>query len=708
MGEIGRGAYGTVYRAWDTRLAREVALKVPGSDDSAASLGEARRLARVKHPNVVTIFGADEVDGQFGLWMELLRGRTLDTIVRDQGPFSAREAVAIFHDICGAVAAIHRAGLIHRDIKAQNVMREFGGRHVLIDLGASVDITRDAAAVTTLAGTPLYMAPELFEGQPANVSSGYVTAIGVLFYRLVTADFPLRAETIGDVRRAHAAGAVRPLREVRPGLSPTFIDLVERCMARDPAARFSNIAALERAVASLDGRSPSSHGRWRQTAVSIAAPIAAIAIAAIASGFGALSVSSRSERNTSPPSISPEQYQVFSAYEELAFDRRLEDPAAAATAVGSAMAQIRHTFAGNRPIFALLYGRMSNSARQAGDLKQADSHTNDAGIHAQSSVGEVHPFSAVLAMEMARNARAAGNTATAAEQLVRALNIRERVLGWSEIAGASLPALDLKAFERSVVLTRSLEADSDGDGLLDVVESVIGLSPRSVDSDRDGVLDDDESVTGSGVSNRLRFGLVASPYLTWSHYGAYDPRYLGWQSPANFPMIQRAETVLSQWFIEAAQSQTYFLQRLSRAQSRAAVERGFSLFVRVQPVQSLGYAAVAIDTAPVGPRFNVTAERITDRLMEIKLLSSIVPLKGLPTVVEAPLKGVGPLIEVRYRPQWGSASLFVNGQRRRDGYSGLRQFQGQDDGLVAWAVAVSESSQPRAAGAFNLVWLEIY
>ena len=426
-GEIGRGAYGTVYRAWDTRLAREVALKVPGGADSAASLGEARRLARVKHPNVVTIFGADEVDGQFGLWMELLHGRTLDTIVRDQGPFSAREAVAIFHDICGAVAAIHRAGLIHRDIKAQNVMREFGGRHVLMDLGASVDVSRDAAAVTSLAGTPLYMAPELFEGKPANVSSD-IYAIGVLFYRLVTGEFPLRAETIGDVRRAHATGAVRPLREVRPGLSPTFIDLVERCMARDPGARFGNIAAIERAVASLDGRSPSSHGRWRQTAVWIAAPIAAIAIAAIGSGFGPLSVSSRSDRDTSLPSISPEQYQVFSAYEELAFDRRLEDPAAAATAVGSAMAQIRHTFAGNRPIFALLYGRMSNSARQAGDLQQADSYANDAGIHAQSSVGEDHPFSAVSAMERARNARAGGNTPAAAEQVVRALNIRERVL----------------------------------------------------------------------------------------------------------------------------------------------------------------------------------------------------------------------------------------------------------------------------------------
>src|SRR4051812_17812454 len=153
--EIGRGAYGRVFRAWDTRLARDVAVKLIDGQEASASLAEARRLARVVHPNIVSVFGADEIDGRFGLWMELLQGRTLDAIVRDQGPFSAKEATTIALDICGAVAAIHRAGLVHRDIKAQNVMREYGGRHVLMDLGASVDASRDEVGVTSLAGTPL-------------------------------------------------------------------------------------------------------------------------------------------------------------------------------------------------------------------------------------------------------------------------------------------------------------------------------------------------------------------------------------------------------------------------------------------------------------------------------------------------------------------------------------------------------------------------
>src|SRR5262245_30679551 len=206
--EVGRGAFGTVYRSWDTRLAREVALKLYAGDHGDGDIEEARRLARVSHPNVVTIFGADRIAGQLGLWMELLRGRTLEAIVRDQGPFSAREAIAIGLDVCGGVAAIHAAGLVHRDIKAQNVMREAGGRLVLMDLGASVDVSRDDVRALDLAGTPLYMAPELFEGGHATVASD-IYAIGVLLYRLVTAEFPVQAQQTGDVRPPTRTGACR-------------------------------------------------------------------------------------------------------------------------------------------------------------------------------------------------------------------------------------------------------------------------------------------------------------------------------------------------------------------------------------------------------------------------------------------------------------------------------------------------------------------
>src|SRR5439155_3714632 len=141
--ELGGGTFGVVYRAWDPRLEREVALKIlrglRSAEEDLASIviKEARVLARLRHPNVITVFGADCFDGQVGLWMELVHGRTLKAIEQEQGPFSAREATLIGLDLCHAVAAVHQAGFLHRDIKAQNVMRETGGRIVLMVFGAA-------------------------------------------------------------------------------------------------------------------------------------------------------------------------------------------------------------------------------------------------------------------------------------------------------------------------------------------------------------------------------------------------------------------------------------------------------------------------------------------------------------------------------------------------------------------------------------------
>ena len=169
--EVGRGAYGVVYRAWDTRLARHVALKLLSEDEGGRSIDEARRLARVSHPHVVSVYGADRIDGTVGVWMELLGGRTLDAVLKDVGPFSERETCGVGIDVCSAVAAIHAAGLIHRDIKAQNVMRERGGRLVLMDVGASIALSDAHASTASLVGTPLYMSPELFEGAGPTVAS---------------------------------------------------------------------------------------------------------------------------------------------------------------------------------------------------------------------------------------------------------------------------------------------------------------------------------------------------------------------------------------------------------------------------------------------------------------------------------------------------------------------------------------------------------
>ena len=140
LAEIGRGSFGRVYRAWEPRLQREVALKLLNSvpaESEEAVVAEARLLAQIRHDNVVTVFGADCFDGTVGFWMECVEGRTLWQMHDQYGPFGAQEALLVAVDLCRALAAVHRAGFVHGDVKAQNVMRQVGGRIVLTDFGAA-------------------------------------------------------------------------------------------------------------------------------------------------------------------------------------------------------------------------------------------------------------------------------------------------------------------------------------------------------------------------------------------------------------------------------------------------------------------------------------------------------------------------------------------------------------------------------------------
>lgn len=257
---IGRGSFGEVYRGFDPRLEREVALKLlrphRGDPDTleSAVLREGRHLARLRHPNVITVYGAERHEGRAGLWMELVKGRTLEEIIRTQGPLGALEAAVIGAELCQAVAAVHGAGLVHRDIKAQNILREEGGRIVLMDLGLggiSEEQTRERGAA--LAGTPLYMAPEILEGGPATVASD-IYSLGVVLHHLVTGGYPVEAGSLDDLRRAHRDHWRRSLRDIRPGLARPFIEVVERALARAPRHRFKSAGDMEAALASVLGR----------------------------------------------------------------------------------------------------------------------------------------------------------------------------------------------------------------------------------------------------------------------------------------------------------------------------------------------------------------------------------------------------------------------------------------------------------------------
>ncbi len=249
--KIGEGSYGEVYHAHDTWLDHPVALKLLKREAESRVqpsdlLHEARKLARVRHVNVVTVHGADRHDGRVGFWMDLVDGETLAARVA-KGRLSAGEAVSIGQEVCRALAAVHQAKLIHRDVKAQNVMRAHdGGRIILMDFGAG-EFVGDAIG-SRAQGTPLYLAPELLQGESANVRTD-IYAAGVLLYHLVTGSFPVEAASPAALVEAHQKSQRRRLRDERPDLPESFIAIVERAIDPNPERRYNSAGEMEAKLA---------------------------------------------------------------------------------------------------------------------------------------------------------------------------------------------------------------------------------------------------------------------------------------------------------------------------------------------------------------------------------------------------------------------------------------------------------------------------
>jgi hypothetical protein len=276
---IGRGAFGTVYRATDT-VGRPVALKIldarPGAPIGAPRIrDEGRNIAKVRHPNVVIVHGVGEFDGHVGLWTEFIDGRTLAAEVEVNGRFGGDEAAVIGRKLCGALAAVHQVGLAHGDVKAQNVMREVGGRIVLMDFGAGQSIAAPNSDRVT--GTPLYLSPERLAGGPPTVAAD-IYALGVLLYNLVTGAYPVEGRTRDEVVRAHQEQRRTRLRDRRSDLTPLFIDVVERALNPDPKLRHRSAGAFEDALTRIAGRAGGVRGPWPATALVAATAVVAAGI----------------------------------------------------------------------------------------------------------------------------------------------------------------------------------------------------------------------------------------------------------------------------------------------------------------------------------------------------------------------------------------------------------------------------------------------
>ena len=279
---IGGGAFGDVYRAWDTRLEREVALKLipvrPDDPQPDQILREGRLLARVRHPAVVAIHDAQQIDDRVGLVMEFVRGRSLEQRLQQNGVFGSEEGLAVGIELCAALSTVHAAGLLHRDIKAHNVVMADDGRIVLMDFGTGRKV--DEASATDVAGTPLYLAPEIFRGQEATVRSD-LYSLGVLLFHILTGTYPVHANSLPELREAHERGTPREVRSVREEVPEGLARVIDRAVSPDPGRRFEDALAMSEALAALGPQAevqpPRPRRRWLER-VGVGAAVAILVV----------------------------------------------------------------------------------------------------------------------------------------------------------------------------------------------------------------------------------------------------------------------------------------------------------------------------------------------------------------------------------------------------------------------------------------------
>jgi predicted Ser/Thr protein kinase len=262
--ELGRGSMGVVYRARQRGLEREVALKMvalePGTAASPEYLlrfeREALALAKLSHGHLVKVLDAGRHQGQPYIAMELLRGRSLESLGLEDPVSMRRRADELFLQLVAAVAELHRHGLVHRDLKPANLMIDDAGRIVVMDLGLVKDASGDGVRLTdtgTLVGTPLYLAPEVFGGAFADERAD-VWSLGCVWFFLHAGRPPFAGESFPELIRAITHGPLPELARELPDMPADRREVLARLLVRAPAGRPRDAG---RVLALLEGRSGS-------------------------------------------------------------------------------------------------------------------------------------------------------------------------------------------------------------------------------------------------------------------------------------------------------------------------------------------------------------------------------------------------------------------------------------------------------------------
>src|ERR671915_2485310 len=258
--KIGAGGQGTVYKATDTKLGRAVVIKVLPPELTAKDTNvkrferEARLASSLDHPNICTIFDLGEQDGMHYIVMQHVEGRNVRQLVNGR-PLELDSALRIAVQVADALAAAHARGIIHRDIKAGNVMVTDSGQAKVLDFGLAKLLDEDTAhaegihhtELTEIGvpyGTATYAAPEQARGDKVD-SRADVFSTGVLLYEMLTGTWPFRGKTTVEVRYAVMNAAAKPLAEARAGPLPAQLQqILDKAMAKDPRDRYQKISEL--------------------------------------------------------------------------------------------------------------------------------------------------------------------------------------------------------------------------------------------------------------------------------------------------------------------------------------------------------------------------------------------------------------------------------------------------------------------------------
>ena len=255
--ELGRGGMAVVYRATDLRLRREVAVKVLPPDLAfrpdvrARFMREAETAAQLNHPNIVPIFSVDERGGIVFFVMALVEGESVGQRILREGRLTIDETRRIVRDVADALAYAHSRGVVHRDIKPDNILLDrHAGRPMVTDFGIARAAEADSRLTVTgvAVGTPAYMSPEQATGDRELDGRSDIYSLGIVAYHMLAGETPFKASNTPAMLMKHLSERPRPMRELRPEMPAELAMTIERSLSKRPADRWPDAGSFRDAI----------------------------------------------------------------------------------------------------------------------------------------------------------------------------------------------------------------------------------------------------------------------------------------------------------------------------------------------------------------------------------------------------------------------------------------------------------------------------